>query len=69
VRTELRRIGLPSRRLTMPLLALRLLGRRRSETLRRLGTFDVERVVPESRLDELHLIVYNLRDGPEPPAR
>jgi hypothetical protein len=69
VRTELRRISLPSRRLTMPLLALRLIGRRRSETLRRLSTFDVERVVPESRLDELHLIVHNLRDGPEPPAR
>jgi hypothetical protein len=62
VRAELRRIGVPSRTWTLPLLAWRLARRRhRAETLRRLGHFDVERVVSGSRLDELHLIVRRLR--------
>ncbi len=65
VRVELRRIGVPSRMWTLPLLAWRLdRPRHRGETLRRLRQFDVERVVPRSRLDELHLIVRQLR----PPA-
>jgi hypothetical protein len=68
VRAELRRIGLPGRRLTMPLLGLRLVGHRRGDTLRRLAAFDVNRVVPASRLDELHLIVQNLQNGQDPPA-
>ena len=58
VRGELRRIGVPSRTWTLPLLGWRLIRRRhRAETMRRLRQFDVERVVPSSRLDELHLIV------------
>ena len=55
---ELRRIGLPGRVWTLPLLAVRLLGRRRrGETLERLRTFELERAVPRSRLDELHLLL------------
>ncbi len=62
VRAELRRIGVPSRTWTFPLLALRLARRtRRRDTLQRLGRFDVDRVVPASRLDELHMIVRQLR--------
>lgn len=57
VARELRRIGLPSRSLTMPLLAIRLAGRRRGQVLARLRSFDVERVVPGGRLDELHLLL------------
>lgn len=69
VRVELRRIGVPSRSWTVPLLAWRLVrSRRREETLRRLRQFDVERVVPGSRLDELHLIVQQLRP-PGPSQR
>jgi hypothetical protein len=54
---ELRRLGLPSRALTLPLLAWRLAGRRRNEVLTRLRGFDVERVVPAGRLDEVHLLL------------
>lgn len=55
---ELRRIGLPGRSWTLPLLAMRFLGRRRrATTLARLRTFELDRVVPPSRVDELHLII------------
>jgi hypothetical protein len=54
---ELRRIGLPGRTLTLPLLAMRLAGRRRRETLDRLRAFEVERAVPRARLDELHMLL------------
>lgn len=54
---ELRRLGLPSRTLTMPLLAARLAGRRRAQVLTRLREFDVARVVPAARLDDLHLLI------------
>lgn len=57
---ELRRVGLPSHTVTLPLLAIRLIGRRRKPTLARLRTFDIDRAVPKARLDELHLL---LRDG------
>jgi hypothetical protein len=57
VARELRRLGLPSRSLTMPLLALRLAGRRRGEVLTRLREFEVARVVPAARLDDLHLLL------------
>jgi hypothetical protein len=57
VRRELRRLGLPSHAVTMPLLALRLAGRRRADTLQRLRGFELARVVPPARLDELHLVV------------
>jgi hypothetical protein len=54
---ELRRIGLPSRSVTMPLLAFRLAGRRRAEVMRKLRDFEVERVVSPGRLDEVHLLM------------
>lgn len=54
---ELRRIGLPGRPWSLPLLVIRVLGRRRAETFRRLRDFDIDRVVPAARLDELHLVI------------
>jgi len=57
VSRELRRIGLPSRWWTMPLLLARLLGKHRSETVGRMRDFDIDRVVPGSRLDELHMLM------------
>lgn len=58
---ELRRLGLPSRAGTLPLLAIRLIGRRRAETAERLRSFDVDRAVPKARLDELHLLLRDAR--------
>ncbi|GAB2462137.1 hypothetical protein [Jatrophihabitans fulvus] len=58
VLAELRRVGLPSRTATLPLLALRLLrARRREDTLARLRRFDVERAVSQARVDQLHLLL------------
>jgi hypothetical protein len=58
VHRELRRLGLPSRTLTLPLLAVRLLRRRsRGATLERLSDFRIEHVVPAARVDELHLLL------------
>ena len=54
---ELRRVGLPSHTVTLPLLAVRLLGKRRRATLERLRGFDIDRAVPKHRLDELHLLL------------
>ena len=54
---ELRRIGLPGHLLTLPLLAFRLLGRRRKDTVARLRRFDTARAVPKARLDEVHLLL------------
>ena len=59
LRRELRRIGLPASTFGLPLLAIRLLGRRRRETLTRFGQFDVTNVVPKTRLDELQFVVRN----------
>ncbi|MCW2495510.1 hypothetical protein [Jatrophihabitans sp.] len=61
---ELRRVGLPSHSWTLPLLALRLIGRRRRETTERLRRFEVGRVVPAARLDELHLLLRGAVGGP-----
>lgn len=61
---ELRRIGLPGRTITLPLLALRLVSAaRRDQTVARLREFDVDRVVPRARLDELHLLLRNAAGG------
>jgi hypothetical protein len=57
VRRELRRIGLPSRPWTLPLLVVRLLGKRRVQTLQRLREFRADNVVPAARVDELHLLL------------
>ena len=40
---ELRRVGLPSRLVTLPLLLFRLLGKRRAETMQRIRRFEVDR--------------------------
>jgi hypothetical protein len=61
VLAELRRIGLPGRTWTLPVLALRLIGTvRRRDTLARLRTFDLDRVVPAARVDELHLVLRSI---------
>ena len=57
VLTELRRVGLPSRMLTLPLLAFRLIGKRRKETIARMREFDVDRAVPKAHRDELHMVL------------
>jgi hypothetical protein len=54
---ELRRVGLPSHTITLPLLAIRLIGKRRKLTLTRLREFDITRAVPKARLDELHMLL------------
>lgn len=58
VRAELRRIGLPGRSWSVPLLVARFVGRsRRRRTVEQLRRFDVDRAVPTARLDELHLVL------------
>ncbi len=57
VRRELRRIGVPSTALTLPLLGMRLAGRNRQRTLARLRSFQLSRVVSPSRVDQLHLLL------------
>ena len=59
LRRELKRIGLPSSTLGLPLLVIRLVGRRRKETFAKLTHFDIARVVPRSRMDELNFVVRN----------
>lgn len=55
---ELRRVGLPGRTPTLPLLVTRLARpRTRSRTLERLREFDTARAVPPARLDELHMLL------------
>jgi hypothetical protein len=61
VRRELRRLGLPSHTVTMPVLAVRLLGRRRGEVIDRLRDFDIDRVVPAGRVDDVHLVMQALQ--------
>lgn len=60
---ELRRLGLPSHTITLPLLAFRLAGRHRKQTLSRLRDFDVDRAVPAARVDELHLLLGSAMRG------
>ena len=69
VKKELRRIGLPSRTLTLPLLAVRMVGKRRKETFARLRRFRTDRAVPPARLDELHLLLRDGDLGPGGPTR
>ncbi|HEV7204432.1 MAG TPA: hypothetical protein VGN18_07450 [Jatrophihabitans sp.] len=69
VLAELRRNGLPGRTVTLPLLAWRLVGRRRATTLKQLRMFEVERAVPRARLDEVHLLLRGAAgNGPRPPV-
>src|SRR3954452_8193028 len=60
---ELRRLGLPSHLLPLPLLAVRMVGRRRAETFERLRGFEIGRAVPQARLDELHLLLRDASGG------
>jgi hypothetical protein len=60
---ELRRVGLPSHTATLPLLAIRLVGRRRAATFAKLRNFDLDRAVPKARLDELHMLLRNALGG------
>ena len=54
---ELRRVGLPSRIFTLPLLLFRLVGRRRADTMERIRRFEVDRAVPKASRDELYLVL------------
>lgn len=65
---ELRRVGLPSRVITIPLILLRLIGRRRGDTLARMKQFEVERAVSRARVDELHMLIREASGSPRPPA-
>lgn len=67
---ELRRIGLPSHVVTLPLLALRLFGRKhRKQTVAKLRTFQTDRAVPKARLDELHLLLREAFGRGVPPQQ
>ena len=57
VRRELRRIGLPAHPLAAYAFAVRLGGRRRAETTAKMREFDVERVVPAARVDQVYLLL------------
>lgn len=58
LRRELRRVGLPGAPWAPLLIALRLLRPfRRSQTAQALARIDLNRVVPASQLDELHLLL------------
>jgi hypothetical protein len=62
LRAELRRVGLPSAPWGPSLVCLRLgRPRRRQQTVEKLKDIDLSRVVPDNRVDELHLL---LRGGP-----
>ena len=54
---ELRRVGLPSRIVTLPLLLFRFAGKRRAETMDRIRRFEVDRAVPKASRDELYLVL------------
>jgi hypothetical protein len=66
---ELRRVGLPGRMWTLPALPFRLIGSRRKESLARLREFRPENAVPQSRVDELHLVLSRAANGGGVPPR
>lgn len=69
VLAELRRIGLPGRMWSLPLLAWRLARPyQRIPTLNRLRSFDVDRAVTPARIDELHHILRAAVDRRDHPA-
>jgi hypothetical protein len=65
---ELRRVGLPGRMWTLPALPMRLVGSRRADTLARLRKFRPANAVPQSRVDELHLVLSQAVNGGMPPG-
>lgn len=70
---ELRRVGLPGHIITLPLLAFRFVGgTRRADTVAKLRTFEIARVVPKARLDETFLLLRQAFAGgvvPDPRRR
>ena len=61
---ELRRLGLPGRTLTLPLLGFRFFGRaRRKDTVAKLRQFDLGRAVPKARVDEMFLLLRQAFSG------
>lgn len=68
VLNELRRVGLPSRLITLPLIAVRLIGGKRQDTLTRMRQFEVERAVSKARLDELHMLMRDATGTLRPPG-
>lgn len=61
-RRELRRIGVPSSIVSFPLLLIRLMrASSRRTLLERIRAFDLTRVVPPSRVDELQMLITSLR--------
>lgn len=57
-RRELRRIGVPASMFGFPLLLARMMrGKSRRTLLLRMRDFEVDRVVPPSRVDELHMLI------------
>jgi hypothetical protein len=67
LRAELRRVGLPSAPWGPLLIGLRLIrASRRARTVHQLTQIDLAKVVPSSRVDELHLLL-NGRPPFDPP--
>jgi hypothetical protein len=65
LRAELRRVGLPAAPWGPLLIGLRLIRPfKRVQTVKKLGQIDLAKVVPASRLDELHLLLSS-----SPPRR
>jgi hypothetical protein len=65
LRRDLRRVGLPGTPWAPLLIALRLLRPfRRAQTVQALARIDLNRVVPASQLDELHLLLQSSRRLP-----
>lgn len=58
LRRELRRVGVPSGWWSFPLLLLRLMrSKSRRRLFARMRTIELERIVPPSRIDELHMAI------------
>jgi hypothetical protein len=61
-RRELRRIGVPASIFSFPLLLIRLMrSSSRRTLLERIRAFDLTKVVPPSRVDELQMLITSLR--------
>jgi hypothetical protein len=68
-RKEMRRIGVPMSWWSFPILLIRLLrGRSRRVLFERMRSFDLRRTVPDSRVDELHMLIASVTRGGRPIA-
>jgi len=64
LRRELRRAGVPSGWWSFPLLLLRMMRTSsRRKLFARMRTIDLERIVPASRVDQLHMAIDTARRG------